>query len=1044
MHFRPLSDFLQSENLGSLDSLGFPVTGEVFHCCNLGISAQAFWASARFLKDSKPILIIAKDQKSLDLWLENLSGQIEESDLLSLPISKDESKTRVFSGILEERLRFIQNAKGVKIAVATPNALQTQLPSAKTLGERTLNLKIGTHLSEENLREIFISRGFREQPIVESVGDFSIRGCIIDINPLLCEHPIRLELWGDTLESIRTFDIFTQRSLENLDSIEILPMDLSNVSSFVSPFDFLKDYLIITEDYYNLPLEFSDMLAKHSIVDFSQLNTGDIPIRPQTRSNSGFAGIEKNIAEFTEKGGDVYLLAPTQGQALRLYHLSQGSMVKEVLVGHISEGFWCENNSIAILSDHQIFNRFGHITKKKQKSSGLHNTAFADSLTGGDYVVHEDCGIGKYLGLSRIEALGALVDCVMIEYADKARLTIPVGDLHKLEKFVRTEDDEPPHLNRLGTKNWEQAKERVKKRIAKIAQALVDLYAKREVIQGFAFPPDSNLQDEFENDFPFEATPDQARSAKEIKSDMEKEKPMDRLLCGDVGFGKTEVAMRAIFKCISAKKQAAVLVPTTVLAAQHFQSFTERFADWPISIALMNRYKSDAEKKAIYKDLAEGKINLVVGTHTLFSESVKFKDLGLLVVDEEQKFGVQQKERLREMRLSLDTLAMSATPIPRTLQLSMTGVRDISFINTPPLNRLPVETRILERDNAVLTAAIKDEIERGGQVFVVNDRVQTIEELATDVEGWLPNLRIAIAHAQMPNKDLEKTMSAFINREFDVLVCTVLIESGLDVPNANTIIIMNAQQFGVGQLYQLRGRVGRSPMQAKAYLVTPEGGKGVSKAAKRRLAAMEYFTDLGSGYQVAMRDLEIRGAGNLLGMEQHGFIEEIGFETYVRMVKEAVEELRGTKDTSLIQPRLELRADAYLPEQWIQDGLARISIYQRIARTETSEEIASLLDELKDRFGPVPKPAEMLLKSAEIGILAKKLSITGVARKQGVAVLTFSSQITAASPMLADLYAKSKYPLRFLATTPMQAVVEIGFSNAEREIEELAGLLKLY
>ena len=1049
MQFRTFSEFLQSESLGSLNNLDFPAVGEICRFGSLGIPVRSVWAAAQFLKNSKPILIIAREQKSLDLWLENLSEQIEEYDLLSLPVSKDENKAKIFSGILEERLRFIQNANGAKIVVASAETLRTKLPSAKTLKEKTLNLKVDEPLSEDNLREIFISRGFREQPVVESVGDFSIRGCIVDINPLLHEHPIRLELWGNTLESIRTFDVFTQRSLENLDSIEIFPMNLfpssetANTGEIGSAFDFLTDYLIITDDYYNLPLEFSDELKKHSIVDFSGINTLSSPISPQMRSNSGFAGIEKEIAEYSEKGGEVYLLAPTQGQALRLYHLSQGSAVKEILVGHITEGFWCKDNSLAILSDHLIFNRFGHLTKKKQKSSGLYNAVFADSLVNGDFVVHEDCGIGKYLGISRIEALGALVDCVVIEYADRARLTFPVSDLHKLEKLVRNEEDNPPPLNKLGTKNWEYAKERAKKRIAQIAKTLVELYAKRELIQGFAFPPDSNLQEEFENDFPYPPTPDQVRSANEIKNDMEKQKPMDRLLCGDVGFGKTEVAMRAMFKCISAKKQVAVLVPTTVLAAQHFQSFTERFADWPINIALVNRYKTTREKKEIYKGLSEGGIDLVVGTHALLMDIIKFKDLGLLIIDEEQKFGVKQKERLREMRLSLDTLAMSATPIPRTLQLSMTGVRDISFLNIPPLNRLPVETKIMERDDAVLAAAVKDEIDRGGQVFVVNDRVQSIEKLSEEVENWVPNLRVAIAHAQLADSDLEKTMSAFINKEFDVLVCTVLIESGLDVPNANTIIIMNAQQFGVGQLYQLRGRVGRSAVQARAYLVTPEGGTGVSKAARKRLVAMERFNDLGSGYQVAMRDLEIRGAGNLLGMEQHGFIEEIGFETYVRMVKEAVEELRGTKGDLPIKPRLELCIDAYLPERWIKDGLARISIYQRIARAETIEEIALLSSELKDRFGPIPNPAEALLMCAEIGILAKKYFIAGIARKQGIVVLTFSDKVNASSPILAELYSKSKFSLRFLATLPMQAVMEINASDAEKEVEGLRDFFRL-
>ena len=596
-----------------------------------------------------------------------------------------------------------------------------------------------------------------------------------------------------------------------------------------------------------------------------------------------------------------------------------------------------------------------------------------------------------------------------------------------------TEDGEPPELASLGSRTWERLKERVKKRVIKIAKELVQLYAKRELVEGFAFPPDSRMQKEFEDAFEYDPTPDQLRATAEIKADMENSHPMDRLVCGDVGFGKTEVAMRAAFKCVYSKKQVAVLVPTTILAAQHYETFKERFAAFPVNIALVNRYKTAAEKKEIFEKVSEGKYDIVVGTHALLSEKNSFKDLGLLIIDEEQKFGVKQKERLRELRLAVDTLSMSATPIPRSLHLSLTGVRDISLINTPPMNRLPVETKILSRDDAVLAEAIRDELSRGGQVFVVNDRVQSIEHLADDIEAMVPDARVAVAHGQMEDHDLERVMDAFLAREFDILVSTSIIESGLDVPNANTILVMNAHHFGISQLYQMRGRVGRSDVLAYAYLVIPKDGV-ISAESRKRLQALEQFTDLGSGYQLAMRDLEIRGAGNLLGSEQHGFIAEVGFETYVRLVREAVEELRGGgENASRLEPRVELSVDAFLPETYIADGLSRISVYQRIARVTKREDLAALRTELEDRFGPVPPPAQRLFLVSEVSLIASTLRIQGVEMRRGMLVFSFVEFPPPDPRTLAELAAVSPYGMRYVGSSPLQGVVELGRGISDEE-----------
>lgn len=1095
-------EFLPTQNFGKLSAFSNWNAGTL-HVEGLSPAAAALVVADRFAKFPESILVIVDDYRSGEIWMQNLQAFVGEKNVHffpSLGVKAYEAKLP-FDGILEERLRFFKAAasKVPFIAVCPVDSLLQRLPPQENLQKQKLVFHVGDVVDPLSLRQKLYDRGFTEQPVVGAVGEFSIRGCIVDINLFMAKHPVRLEFFGDEIESIRSFDIFSQRSIEELKSVEIYPhgeFTLSMEAKAKIPledsdliwwrrseyetlsaniFDYMPKAAIafdkqstIEESAAKLgalhlkayekavslgqkvmpPLElwfrfdaFREILAKRICVNFTraQMESKDwisISSRLQTKGVEGTSGLVKEMEEFAASGGLIYLVAHSEGSAQRLEHLFEEAPLAGILLGDLSNGFWADSEGVAFLTESEIFNRTGKVRRKHAVSGSISDALLIESLSRGDYVVHEDHGVGRYRGLVREKIGGGLVDCILLEYAGNDRLKFPVSDLRKIEKMPNT-DEAIPELAHLGTKTWEKLKERVKKRVIKIAKELVQLYARRELIEGFAFPPDSRMQKEFEDAFEYEPTPDQVRATAEIKADMENTRPMDRLVCGDVGFGKTEVAMRAAFKCIYSKKQVAVLVPTTILAAQHYETFRERFAAFPVNIALVNRYKTAAEKKKIFQEVSEGKYDIVIGTHALLSNQSAFKDLGLLIIDEEQKFGVKQKEHLRELRLTVDTLSMSATPIPRSLHLSLTGVRDISLINTPPMNRLPVETKILARDDSVLAEAIHDELARGGQVFVVNDRVQSIENLAADIEAMAPGARVAVAHGQMEDHDLERVMDAFIKGDFDILVSTSIIESGLDVPNANTILIMNAHHFGISQLYQMRGRVGRSDVLAYAYLVVPKS-EAISTESMKRLQALEQFTDLGSGYQLAMRDLEIRGAGNLLGSEQHGFIAEVGYETYVRLVREAVEELRGGGEGSpKVQPRVELSVDAFLPETYITDGLSRISIYQRLARSTKSEELSQLQSELEDRFGPLPAPVEKLFLVTKIALIASKLRIQGVEARRGMLVFTFVEFPPPDPKLLAEMVANSPYPMRFVGSSPLQGAVELG-NGTDDEVAERA------
>lgn len=1108
MNAREFPEFLQSNPLGRLSAFAELRSG-MLHAEGLLPSAAAMMVASRFLGYPESVVVVVEDYRAGELWTENLQCLCGESNVFffpSLGLKPYEAKVP-FDGIREERMKFFRASRRRRpfIVVCPVDSLLLRLPSPDFLEGKKLVFRKGDVVDPLSLRKTLSDLGYSGQPVVSAVGEFSVRGCIVDINLYMHEHPVRIEFFGDEIESIRSFDIFSQKSIRELDSVEVYPhgeFTLTMEESSGIPrewesarwwrrpefqaldsslFDYMPhaavafDGLSRIEDASNrlwanvakayeseavsgrgdaapnsLWWRFDKLrgeLSRRASVDFTRVRMDSpdwisIPTRPQPKGLSSTSALVGEMEEFQAKGGEVYLVAHSEGSAQRLRHLFEGAPVGGVLIGDLSEGFWADSEGVAFLSESEIFNRTGKVRRKHSVSASVSDALLVESLNRGDYVVHEDHGVGRYRGLVRERIGGGLVDCILLEYAGGDRLKFPVSDLRKIEKLSRLDDEVPPELAHLGSKSWERLKERVKKRVVKIARELVQLYAKRELVEGFAFPPDSRMQKEFEDAFEYNPTPDQIRASAEIKADMENSRPMDRLVCGDVGFGKTEVAMRAAFKCVYSKKQVAVLVPTTILAAQHYETFRERFAAFPVNIALVNRYRTPSEKKKIFQDVSEGKYDIVVGTHALLSNQSSFKDLGLLIIDEEQKFGVKQKERLRELRLTVDTLSMSATPIPRSLHLSLTGVRDISLINTPPMNRLPVETKILERDDAVLGEAIRNELSRGGQVFVVNDRVLSIENLADDIEAMVPDARVAVAHGQMEDRDLERVMDAFIRRDFDILVSTSIVESGLDVPNANTIIIMNAHHFGISQLYQMRGRVGRSDVLAYAYLVLPKNAN-VSAESMKRLQALEQFTDLGSGYQLAMRDLEIRGAGNLLGSEQHGFIAEVGFETYVRLVREAVEELRGERgEGKKIQPRVELPVDAFIPETYITDGISRISIYQRLARISEFSALAALRSELSDRFGPVPPPVDNLFLVSEVSLSASKLGIQGVEVRRGMLVFTFVEFPPPDPKRLAELAATSPYGMRYVGNSPLQGAVELGRNLTDKESADAA--LKLF
>jgi transcription-repair coupling factor (superfamily II helicase) len=739
---------------------------------------------------------------------------------------------------------------------------------------------------------------------------------------------------------------------------------------------------------------------------------------------------------------ELFLLCDNEGQAERLRELlDTDAAAVTVAVGALHEGFVLREARLVVFTDHELFNRYRR-KRRYPRYRGAGPLEDFQALREGDVVVHVTHGIGRFVRLESIEVEGRRHDCVVVAYSGNDKLFVPTDQLDLLEKYVG-KDGEVPKLDRLGGKEWARTKARTKKAIKEMAEELIQLYAARQSRPGHAFGPDTHWQQEIESSFLYEETPDQLRAIDDVKADLESDKPMDRLVCGDVGYGKTEVAVRAAFKVVMEGKQVGILVPTTLLAEQHLSTFRERFADFPVKVEMLSRFRTAAQQKKIVEDLARGEIDIVIGTHRLLQKDIAFKDLGLVVIDEEQRFGVAHKERLKKFRRLVDVLTLTATPIPRTLHMALLGVRDMSVIDTPPPGRLPIETEVIEWNDDVVAGAVLREIDRGGQVFVVHNRIETIDSVAQHMRKILPEVRFAVAHGQMRERALETIMLEFLDRKYDALISTMIIESGLDIPSVNTIVVNRADEMGLAQLYQLRGRVGRTTVNAFAYLVTPPR-RSLTEVAMKRLNALQDFTELGSGFKIAMKDLEIRGAGNLLGPEQHGYVAAVGFDLYCRLLEEAVREVRGEPEEEAVTARIEVDVDAFIPEALVEESEQRLGFYKRLARMTTEGEVEGLSSELRDRYGSVPPAAQNLFALRSLRIAAERAGVENVRIRENRARI----QVAAAREVGRDAVGRvvaaagASLPVEFLAGDGRSLRVDLTQTPAEERILEVQRLLQ--
>lgn len=949
--------------------------------------------------------------------------------------------------------------RSLRYVVTYPEALAEKVASRDTIDTHTLHLATGGTADLAETAKWLRTNGFQEVDYVYDPGHFAVRGSILDIYGYSSEEPFRIDFFGDEIESIRAFNIETQLSERKLDSIAVT----SNVAqqSSGSLLTYLKDnspiwvrdadYTVerikaIAADSFSDsaliadegdseamkqvidPEEFATALSRHRLVHFTA--AADNPdgesataigfgCTPQGIYHKNFDLISDSFAKFLADGYKIYILSDSEKQIERLRAIfeDRGDDIRFTpVISTIHEGFVDHATKTCVFTDHQIFDRFHKYNLKSDRArSGKLALSLKElgQIETGDYIVHVDHGVGKFGGLIRTEVNGRMQEMIKLIYLNNDILLVSIHSLHKLSKY-RGKEGVEPRINRLGSGAWGKMKDRTKSKLKDIARDLIKLYAARKDEQGFAYSPDSYLQQELEASFIYEDTPDQLTATQAVKSDMESPRPMDRLICGDVGFGKTEVAIRAAFKAATDNKQTAVLVPTTVLAYQHFNTFKERLKEFPVRVDYISRARSAKDVKQILADLAEGKIDILIGTHKLIGKDVKFKDLGLLIVDEEQKFGVAVKEKLKQLKINVDTLTMSATPIPRTLQFSLMGARDLSAITTPPANRYPIVTSINALNDDIVTEAVNFEMSRNGQVFVINPRIEGLYDLENMIKRLVPDARTIVAHGQMPPDKLEKAIIDFANHDYDVLLATTIVESGIDMPNVNTIIINNAQNFGLSELHQLRGRVGRSSRKAFCYLLVPPH-LPLTPVARRRLQAIESFSELGSGIHIAMQDLDIRGAGNLLGAEQSGFIADLGYETYQRILKEAVTELKneefadtltaddGSGEEEFVADcTVESDMELLLPPDYVPQESERISLYKELDGIERELDLQKFKMNLEDRFGKIPKETAELLRIPRLRYLARRLGIEKIMLKMGQMYMYFvddSNQAYYRSPM---------------------------------------------
>ncbi len=1072
-------------------------------------SSKAYVLSHWRRQTRGPVLIIVPDLQSAEFFVDDdRFFQREERDQVfvfppweTLPYDEIPPHPE----ILKERvacLHALLTSEG-PVIVSPVRALMQKVVPPSRLKEMTLPLRVGEEVDRDPLVEFLSRGGYTQVKVVEERGDFSVRGAIVDIFSSLYEEPLRLEFDGDRLESIRRFDVETQRSVGDggMDRVLLLPASDLVAGGSEAPsatfFDYLKEreplflaegdaiereaqaFSQVVEEHYQRalikkgfvsPPESSflgaDALAR-ALERFQTIYLEESPLAPpsckhvlslEMGSNEGllremktalsagslqpehtpFGLLAKKLHEWTEKGLRTFVVSHTPGQADRLsglfdhygisYRLESQTSFADLLdgfnpgvtllVGTLSSGFENPQDGWILLTEEEIFGE----RKKLRPGKGKRGPSLASytELRENDFVVHIDYGVGVYRGLRHLRIGIMANDYLLVEYLDGDKVYVPVDRLNLIQRYIGG-DGKAPRLDKLGTQSWERTKRKVKAALTEMVKELLDLYAARKVFKGFNFPPPDQSYKEFEATFEYEETPDQMRAIEAVMGDMGKPTPMDRLICGDVGYGKTEVAIRAAYRAIMEGKQVAVLVPTTVLAQQHHQTFQERFKTYPATIEVLSRFRSTAEQKQVLRRLGEGKVDIIIGTHRLLQKDVHFRDLGLVVVDEEHRFGVIHKERLKQMKQLVDVITLTATPIPRTLQMSLSGIRDLSLIQTPPQDRLAIRTFVVRYEDDLIKEAIEREFERGGQVFFVHPRVQNIHAIASHLKRLVPQASMAVAHGQMGARELEKVMLQFVRKELNLLVCTSIIESGLDIPAANTILIHHAERFGLADLYQLRGRVGRGRHQAYAYLIIPSE-LSLSRDAMRRLRAIQELSELGSGFRLAVQDLEIRGAGNLLGPSQSGQVQAVGFELYTQLMEKAVRELRGEDVIEEITPEIQFHLPAFLPEAYVEDPAERLNLYRRLSLSRSDEEVLGLQEELVDRFGRLPPEVEALLEVIRIKLLLTKFSVQKFETTPSQFVLSFHETTNVSPQKVIALVRQGKG--RYRLTPESRLVVE--------------------
>ena len=983
------------------------------YCQGLFLSARWFVLSAA--RGAGISLAVLPDKESAEYCAADLYNLTEGDKVFYLPDSgKNAVRSNYKSSLGVQRTSAIGKIRTFEpgtVIVSYPEALEERLPSSSDALSPLLSLKAGDEISHDEISSILSEAGFENVDFVSEPGQYTLRGGVVDIFSYSFNYPFRLSLFGNEIEKIYTFDTNTQLSKESVDKVEIygdMASDSDTEGLFIS--DILPEDCIVwldSSDSYREREFFSRLSPFRKVYLETPLSAVKAsPIRfdisPQPAFNKNFDLLIQDIKNRLEKGYKVYIYGEKRSQLERLRSiiLAEEGTVPEMVEGkNLHNGFIDHESRCCIYSDHEIFDRFHRVRMRRsvEKSEQLTINELS-SFNIGDYVVHIDYGVCVFGGLVRMkDDRGRMHEVVKLMFKDNDTIFLSVHSLHKISRF-KSKDSEPPKINRLGSKAWQNLKASAKSRVKDIAKDLIKLYARRKASKGFAFSPDTYLQTELESSFMYEDTPDQEKAVAATKRDMEDTCPMDRLVCGDVGFGKTEVAIRAAFKAVADSKQVAVLVPTTILCLQHYNTFSSRLKDFPCNVEYVSRLRSAKEISDIKERLKKGGIDIIIGTHKLLNSAFEFKDLGLLIIDEEQKFGVSSKEKLRQLKESIDTLTLTATPIPRTLQFSLLGARDLSIINTPPPNRIPVQTEIILFDKEEIRSIINYELNRDGQIFFLHNRVEELDGIYNILHGLVPDMRICVAHGQMEAKVLENKILAFMKGEYDLLLCTTIIENGLDIPNANTILINQAQNIGLSDLHQLRGRVGRSNRRAFCYLIVPPLAS-VTDEARRRLKAIESFSDLGSGFSIAMQDLDIRGAGNLLGAEQSGFITDMGFETYQKILQEAIEELgmesgistRRDESSYISDCTVETDQLALIPDDYIDVNAEKIRIYKDMDSAGEGKQLDRIHSMMEDRFGKMPPEVERLFDIVRIRNIAASLGFEKVIVKNGIMICFFIS-----------------------------------------------------